>query len=394
MISELDNSTNCLYFSSKLNDLDHFTAPIKQNVIKLTVTDFFNPWTNYVESHPDANIFHHPLWFLALENESKHNGIVLASFDNKGNILGVLPLLPTLGLPLMQHNLVATRRYSSLPRTPLGGLLVNDKKVSSVLVEEAIKLVNTNRKTYFQLKSYSPNLTNHTSNIIKISWRESYYCKLPNDPTELFIGNKKQKHRVKWSVNKATKFGLRVRKAETYSDLKEWYKLYLETMRYHVVAARPYSFFKFLWENFADKDLLTILLAYKNNISTKPIIAGSLFLHMNDRFFYSFNGRCKEALEKHANDLIQWEAIHLAINKGYKIYDMGEVSHYNQNLTQFKTKWGCNSEHIYHYYYPENRKMLVNGIDISNVGELRRTLWRNLPLQFTRFWGILTNRFL
>jgi hypothetical protein len=302
--------------------------------------------------------------------------------------------MPTLGLPLKLCDLVTARRYSSLPRTPLGGMLSNNEYISKALIDEAINRVNSRANTFLQLKSYSPDLNRNNNIIDKIVWRPSFFIELPDDPSKVRFGNKKQHHRVKWAVNKAKKIGITVREASTEEDIKNWYKIYLKTMRWHAVAVRPYRFFKFLWENLRPKELLTVLMAKVGSESNKQLLSGSFFLHFNKTFFYSFNGRCKEGLVAHANDLIQWTAIHRAVEKGYSQYDMGEVSGCNNSLAHFKTKWGCISKPVYHYYYPLNKKMKDKEIDIAKDETLRKLIWRNIPLPITKEWGILTNRFL
>jgi hypothetical protein len=367
----------------------------RYKIIKLESDDLFYKWQTYVENHPDTHIFDHPLWFSALEHEYNRKGCVLASLDNYDNIKGILPLLPTIGLPLKLDSLVTTRRYSSLPRTPLGGLVADDEFVSEALLNEAISRVDSRRgKTFLQLKSYSSDLNKRNSQIQRVPWRSSYVMCLPDDPSKIRFGDKKHHHRVKWAVNKARKLGITVRKATNEEDIKKWYDLYNNTMRWHVVPVRPYRFFKFLWEKLHHKGLMTVLLAEIDNESGKKLLSGSFFLHFNNTFFYSFNGRCQEGLVSHANDLIQWEAIHLAVGFGYSKYDMGEVSSNNSSLEHFKTKRGCCAKPIYHYYYPLDEKMKEREIDISEDVRMRKIIWRKVPLFITMQWGILTNRFL
>jgi hypothetical protein len=370
------------------------TDSTRYKIIKLESDDLFYKWESYVERHPEAHIFDHPLWFKALESEYNRKGCVLASLDKYENINGVLPLLPTIGLPLKLGDLVTTRRYSSLPRSPLGGLIADNEDVKKALLDEAIRRVDSRDKTFLQLKSYSPDINDKNSQIQKVPWRSSYICNLPEDPTKIRFGDKKHHHRVKWAVNKARKLGIKVRQANSEEDIKKWYELYLRTMRWHVVAARPFRFFRFLWENLQPKGLMTVLLAEIEDENSKQLLSGSFFLHFNNIFFYSFNGRCQEGLVSHANDLIQWEAIHLAAEMGYKHYDMGEVSSSNESLAHFKTKWGCCTKPVYHYYYPLRDEMKKKEIDISEDVKLRKIIWRKVPLYVTQHWGILTNRFL
>lgn len=391
-VKNLKDNSNLLYQPETDSRID--TTNNRYKIIELSSDTFEEMWEDYVLQHSEAHIYDHPLWFKALEHEYNRKGCVLICLDINDNIKGVLPLLPTLGLPLKLKDLVTTRRYSSLPRTPLGGMLTDDCEAKKMLLNEATKRANERGKTFLQLKSYSPDECNLNTEIKQIPWRSSYYLELPDKPEMIRFGNKKNHHKIKWGVNKAKNLGIKVREANSEEDLKIWYKLYLETMRWHVVAVRPYRFFEFLWKNLVQKGLLTILLAECQVDGKNQLLSGSMFLHFNKTFFYSFNGRCQTGLASHANDLIQWEAIHLATQKGYKFYDMGEVTCNNSGLAQFKSKWGCITRPVYHYYYPLNKEVNSDEIDISANVKLRKLIWRKVPLYVTQQWGILTNRFL
>lgn len=393
--SESNNSTvESILFSHIKNDSIFNTAHCQYRVMELDSKSFVGKWEDYVLQHSESHIYNHPLWFQALEHEFERKGCILVCKDDIDNIKGVLPLLPTLGLPLKLDDLVTTRRYSSLPRTPIGGLLTNDYKAKTMLLNEAMNKVDERDNTTLQLKSYSSDINDEVGKIKQIPWRTSYFVELPDDPEKLRFGNKKSHHKVKWGVKKAKSLGIEVRESNSEDDMRIWYKLYLETMRWHFVAVRPYRFFEFLWKNLYPKGLMTVLLAEDNVNGKKRLLSGSIFLHFNKTFFYSFNGRSQIGLASHANDLIQWEAIQLASKLGYKNYDMGEVSDKDSSLVQFKTKWGCSTQNIYHYYYTCNDKMKLNNIDIAKDLKIAKQIWRKIPLKVTEQWGILTNSFL
>ncbi len=357
-------------------------------------TEILSEWKQYVFNHPCSHFFSHPLWVKALESEYGRKATILVCYDSESNIRGILPLMPTLGLPLKKNDLITSRRFSALPRTPLGGFLFDNKAIKQMLIKAAIDKVSQSYDTYLQLKSYSPELNEDIEDLNRIEWRQSFYLNLPDYPTKIRFGDKKRHHKVKWAVNKAVNLGITIREAESERDLKEWYKLYLETVRWHMVAARSYKFFKFIFENLISKGMMKMLLAEHKDAGGRKIIAGSIFLTFNDTVFYSFNGRNQTGLVNHANDLIQWEAIHNACAKGFKYYDMGEVSECNATLAQFKSKWGCNSKQIYHYYFSRKNYYNIGKSDISDENNILKAVWRKLPLKVTQEWGILTNRFL
>lgn len=364
------------------------------SIKEVSSSDLFSEWGCYVQGHPQAHFFCHPLWVKALENEYGLKASVLVCQDINKNIRGVLPLMPTRGLPFKKKDLITSRRFSALPRTPLGGFLFDDERSQQMLLSAAIEKVSKEKDTNLQLKSYFSKLNENIPGLTKIEWRPSFCLELPDCPTKIRFGDKKRHHKVKWAVNKAISLGINIREAESEQDLKEWYKLYIETVRWHMVAARPYRFFKFLFENLVPKGIMKLLLAECSEAGEKRIIAGSVFLSFNDTVFYSFNGRNQLGLINHANDLIQWEAIHTARKDGFKFYDMGEVSGCNASLAQFKSKWGCGSKQIYHYYFSRDDGCISNELEPDSSNKLLELVWRKLPLKLTQEWGILTNRFL
>ena len=364
------------------------------SVREFNLIEILHEWEKYVEGHTCSHFFNHPLWVKALQSEYKHEPIIYVCQDADSQIKGVLPLMSTLGVPFKKKELISGRRLSSLPRTPLGGFLFDDKTAEQLLVKAAMQKVSKQNNLHLQLKSYSPEINENVDDLARINWRSSFYLSLPDCPSKVRFGNKKQHHKVKWAVNKATNYGITVREIESEKDLIRWYVLYLETVRFHMVPARPYKLFKFLYENVMPKGLMKILLAEYKDGNERELIAGSIYFLLNDTVFYSFNGRNQVGLKHHANDLIQWEAIHKGCEEGYKFYDMGEVSEGNTSLTKFKSKWGCESKQIYHYYFSGENKPLPEHLEFEAGSNFLKSVWRKLPLKVTQEIGILTNRFL
>ncbi|MDX1799171.1 MAG: peptidoglycan bridge formation glycyltransferase FemA/FemB family protein [Candidatus Lokiarchaeia archaeon] len=357
--------------------------------------EIFNKWEQYVQNNKSSNVFNHPLWVKCLEEEYNRKATILICFDDKSHIRGVLPLIPTLGFPFKSDRLVTARRYSSLPRTPLGGILFDNIDVKQALINAAIDILSNSDKTSVQIKSYCPNIDEGVKGLKKFFWRDSFYIKLPNQPENIRFGNKEQNRKIKWAVNKARSYGISVREVKDEKDLINWYKLYLCLMRKHCVPPRRFAFFKSMQNYLQNTGMMKILLAELKVNGKKTPLAGSIFLFFNDTVFYSFNGRSKLGLTLHANDLIQWEAIHFACRNGFSFYDMGEVGDKNTGLKRFKAKWGCNNSYpIYHYYYSKNEHAGNQQLDITKEMKYPNIVWSKLPLCVVKFLGLHINRFL
>lgn len=345
-------------------------------------------WIELLSKVATSVIYHHPLWLRALESEYNQKSVVLGAFTPDGKLTGVFPLLTSKGFPFGIGGLAASKRLASLPRTPLGGPVTADEDCKKLLLNAAIIKLKEMNNYKIQIKSSEINLDEFCKDLKKIPWRDTFMLELPDSPDNIRFGNKTKNHRIKSAVSKAQKSGITIRTAETEEDLKAWYKLYLDTMRYIAVPARAYRLFKFLFDNLKPKGLMRLLLAEIESDGHKRLLTGSIFLTFNKTFFYSFNGRKMNEPPLHQNDFVLYTAIHQACAEGYKFFDFGEVTSDNEGLARFKSKWGCGTTQLYHYYHPLQDESAIINIDSGNgSGKLRKLIWNRLPISVTEFIG-------
>ena len=82
-------------FSSKI------LPPCSTGELRTVEIDFRSDprWEQFVNSHPEGLVYHHPAWLQALVREYKQKCLSLACENKAGQIQGVLPLFYTQGLP-------------------------------------------------------------------------------------------------------------------------------------------------------------------------------------------------------------------------------------------------------------------------------------------------------
>ena len=366
-------------------------------------------WLEFISSHPDALIYHHPGWLAALEAEYGQRCVSLACEDANGRFRAVLPLFYTKGLPFSLGGMATGRRVSSLPRTPIAGPLAATDEAAIAIVEHATKMAGCRPGVELEIKTHVPNLEKSVPSLSCITWRPTYleelppltegaqweaFCenlRLPRACTScegcrrLRFGNAKRQHRVNWAVNKALKLGLRVREAETEEELRRWYPLYLLTMRHNAVPPRSYRFFRALWSSLRPIGAMKLLIAEREEDEQVRAIAGSVLLQFGRTVFYAFTGCAPEDFRLHPHDILQIEAIRGACRSGFRWYDFGEVTEDHEALAQFKTKWGGDPIPLFRYYYPVP-KTEVSGRE-SKVGASLRRIWRELPPKATAVLG-------
>jgi hypothetical protein len=366
-------------------------------------------WLEFISSHPDALIYHHPAWLSTLEAEYGQRCVSLACEDAHGRFRAVLPLFFTKGLPFKLGAMITGRRVSSLPRTPIAGPLAATEESAIAIVEHAAKMASSQPGAKLEIKTHVPNLEKSVPLLSCVIWRPTYVEELPplaeGEQWESFceklrlpractscegcrrlrFGNAKRQHRVNWAVNKALKLGLRVREAEREEDLRQWYPLYLLAMRHNAVPPRSYRFFRALWSSLRPIGAMKLLLAEREKDEQIRIVAGSILLQFGRTVFYAFTGCAPEDFCLHPHDILQIEAIRGACRSGFRWYDFGEVTEDHEALAQFKTKWGGDPTPLFRYYYPAP-KTEISGQE-NKLGASLRKMWRKLPPKATAVLG-------
>jgi hypothetical protein len=402
--------------------------------LRVVEADFRNDprWLDFLSSHPNALIYHHPGWLAALEAEYGRKCVALACEGTDGEFLGILPLLPTRGLPLQVSRNRTGRRLSSLPRTPLAGPLASSDRVMEALLRAAMERAQALKNTQLEIKTAQPGLDRLVPELECVPWRDTYARGIPGNDVPargapgpqlrtqrpcascetcriLSFGNARDNHQVRWAVNKAVKQGLSLRSAHDESELRNWYRLYLRVMRRNAVLPRPFRFFQKLWKELAADGHLELLLAERGSESDRSPAAdadpagslqpshpscvdtagGSILLQYGHTVFWAFTGSQERSSSLHATDLTLWKCIHAACKLGYDYFDLGEVAENHPELAQFKTKWGTVRYPMYRYYFPANGgpPRTSHSTESSRLIALAESAWRRLPLTLTAAVG-------
>jgi len=344
-------------------------------------------WEAFVLGHPDATIYHHPAWLKVLEREYRQRSLFLACEDPDGTLQGVFPLLYTRGLPF-SHGPLTGPRLSSLPRTPLAGPLAVDRAALSALVREALRRASVH-SVRLQIKAQAEELNDVIEGIVRKAWRQTYIVPLAGKPGQPHrIPGSQNRSSIKRSINKAIAGRVHTRPAETEDDLRIWYWIYLETMRRNVVPARPYRFFRALWELMRSTEMMRLLLAEQQTAAGSRIVGGHLFFTFGSTVTYAFGASRASDFALRPNDIIMGQAINDASMAGYKFVDLGEVPKDDDDLARFKTKWGAEPVRLYRYYFPDFPD--ADPSQDKTRGSsfvLARKIWSQLPLGITSWLG-------
>jgi serine/alanine adding enzyme len=81
-------------------------------------------------------------------------------------------------------------------------------------------------------------------------------------------------------------------------------------------------------------------------------VAGLINFKFKDRISAEFAASDASALNMGPNHLLFWETIRAACREGFKVFDFGRTNPTNQDLMDFKRRWGSESIELSHFYYP------------------------------------------
>jgi hypothetical protein len=359
------------------------------------ISEMDHEWCDFISGMSDATIYHHPAYLHVLEDETNQPVLRLVCRDKNAKIVGVYPLQYTVGLPFGLGGLLAVKRLSSLPRTPVGGPIAINNVVETMLVKKAIEISITDTDRLIQIKSYDPTLHEKIPGLSRFFWRELYITKIPHAPEEIRFGDSKNHSAIKRAVNKALRNGIKARYTNSEADLINWYDLYADTMRFHAVPARSINFFRCLCKYLMPLGLAQLIIAEMKKKGRNKIVAGNILFRYNKMMVYEFGGSKRAAFDLRPNDLLHWTAIHDAQAEGFEYYDMGEVAEDHEGLTSYKKKWTTEKRSLYHFYYPEpDIQQNQERIGGRNVIGMKRKLWNILPLKVTTMIGAKINKFL
>ncbi|MGR6964715.1 lipid II:glycine glycyltransferase FemX [Geodermatophilus sp. URMC 61] len=344
-------------------------------------------WDRFVADHPDGHIYQSAGWFSVVTAFTGHAPTALMCEDGAGRLRGVLPMVCRPAGLLSRR----THYYSSLPHSPFAGPLADSDEATAAMLRAAAARVEADPGTWLSVRSTTGGLDQWLP--VSVTTRTTYVRELPPPEQPLRFGNSHNHGVKRRAVEKVERSGVRVRAAETESDLRAWYRLYLATMRRHVVLPMPYRFFLTVWRILGPSGHAQLLLAEQERGSAANLLVGSLFLRFGGTVMYAKNGRDPDEVSSQPNDAILWRAMHDAWKAGYRYFDLGEVRENQESLGQYKMKWGARPQsfHVYRYPYaassPTASRDTGTGRLSPRIAAASRNLWQRVPLRATAAIG-------
>ncbi len=338
-------------------------APVHPVMDAITVLPLDDPaaWDAYVAAHRDATPFHSSAWCRAVTKATGHRCHVLAAYDTKGAMAGLLPL-HHIRSPLFGQALVATGFAVD------GGILAGSESAAAALSEAAAGLARTLGISSVELRG-GPLPDGE-------GWRreDGIYAGFvrdlaTDDEAELLAIPRKQRAEVR----KALESDLTVTTGHGAAERCDHYRIYATSVRNLGTPVFPKRLFDAVLDAFGDDaDILTI------REKGRPV-ASVLSLYWRGAVMPYWGGGTATARKLRANELMYFALMRHARAKRCARFDFGR-SKVGTGPWSYKKNWGFEPRPLVYSRWLAPGEAARDTNPNSAKYRLQVDLWKKLPL--------------
>jgi hypothetical protein len=306
-------------------------------------------WTEFVDRHPKASVFHGMGWLEALRRTYGYEPVAYSTTPPTSARLAN-------GVVFCRVDSWLTgRRLVSLPFTDHCEPLVDDPADRANLVTALTQAVSddsrSRRLKYIEIRS--PRSDSWDPAAAKAG-SFAFHC-LDLEPPTAEIYARTHKSTIQRKIQRGTREGLCYESGNSEALLKKFYGLVLMTRRRHQLPPQPVQWFRNLAA--CMRNQLTIRVASKDG---RPI-AGILTLEYRDTMVYKYG--CSNARYHNLGGMpfLFWKAIEEAKELGLRRFDLGRSDRNNTGLITFKERWGASPSDLTYVRYTAPRSQVTAG---------------------------------
>lgn len=320
-------------------------------------------WDAFVTARPEGTFCHRAGWARVIRRAFGHRTHYWLA-ERDGAITGILPLTE-IRSRLFGHALVSNAF------AVYGGPLAADAASHAALVARAEQLLAETKANHLEFRSITPTCP---------GWavKEGLYVTFrreigPDHEKNLTAIPRKQRAVVRKGIANA----LDVRVGQDWRTL---HRVYSESVRNLGTPVFPAKYFRLLCEEFGpDAEILVV------EEKGEPM-AAVLSFYFRDEVLPYYGGGTPAARNRAGNDVMYWEVMRRAADRGCRIFDFGR-SKVDTGAYAFKKNWGFTPTPLSYEF------KLPGGGEIPDVNPLNPKYrlmietWKRLPLPVANFIG-------
>jgi len=300
----------------------------------ITLSD--SRWLTFVQSQPDATIFHHPIWTNLMAQAYGYRPLALVQTAPDGQIVAGLPLLEV-------RSPLTGWRFVSLPFTDYCPPLARDATSLSQLSAGLALWRKSVGEPSLEARGEMPMAPGMSPVAVAVR----HVLPLQTDSNHVF--RRFRRSQVQQIILKAQHDGVQVHFSTSRIAFAPFYHLHLQTRRRLGVPIQPKRFLAALWTELVEAGLGFVILACKDS---QPI-ASAVFLAWNGTVIYKYSASDPNYWKLHPNHLVLWTAIQWGCAHGYHRFDFGRTDLADHGLRHFKNQWGTTELPLIYSYFAD-----------------------------------------
>lgn len=322
-------------------------------------------WDAFVSGHPEATAYHQYGWKGIIEQGFGHKAHYLAVRDSEGTVLGILPLFH-------MKSLLFGKFLISVPFVNYGGIVCNAPGAATTLLKEAERLKIGLKAGHVELRHVAcrpdplPTRRHKVTMILPLAadvdaqWR-GFNAKLRNQ------------------IRKGEKSDLTCITGQE-ELLDDFYQVFARNMRDLGTPVHGKPFFRNILNTFPET---TRVFAVRLNGKT---VAAAIALWFKETLEVPWASSIRKYRPLCPNDLLYWEAIKFAIERGFRHFDFGRSTP-NEGTFHFKKQWGALPVQLNWQYLLSEGEELPDLTPKNPKFRLAIRAWQGLPLSVSKLIG-------
>lgn len=311
-------------------------------------------WDGFARAQSGYTHFHRLRWRTLISKVFGHECVYLAARDERGALVGVLPLVRVRSL-VFGHYLV------SMPFLNYGGPLGTEAGTTA-LVDESVAIARAENVKLLELRSRVP-----LQIPLDVSHRKiTVILDLPDTREDLF---KRFDGKLRNQIRRPQKEGATVEFG--CDQVAPFFRVFARHMRDLGTPVQPQRFFEEIARQFPDDSLFSC--AY---IKGEPVAAACGF-RFGDEFEMSWASSLRAYNREAPNMLLYWACMEKAISDGVTRFNFGRCTP-GTGTHRFKMQWGSREESLWWYGFAASDGATTPSPN-DHAFRWGPRIWRRLP---------------
>lgn len=338
----------------------------KIHLLENNAKETIQAWDDYARKHPSGSFYQLSGWKTIFEQVFSFRTFYFYALNDEGRVCGILPTV-------LLKSIFGQKYLISTPFMSYCGLCADNPDIEVDLISEARRVGKAYGVQYVEFRQLNRLSTENSTKECFVS----PMLELADDDELLWKKslNTKVRNKVRQSIRK----GVQIDSGHEYLDV--FYQIFSRTMRGLGTPTHPYSLFSEILKVF--KDETRILVAKVG----ETVVAGMILFDFAGRIVHNpWSASLDEYRSLRPNNAMYWEAIKLACQNGFKVFDFGR-STVDTGTYDFKLQWGASAKPLYYQYLLIKTDEFPEFDANNNKYQKVVDIWKRLPYKVTNFFG-------